>query len=332
VDALEQLEQEGIVAPEDGAAVLDEVVSWYRRFIVFSHPDAAAALALWTMGTHGIEAAHCTPYPIVQAPANESGKTRVLEVAQPLVAHSWLVTVPSEAVMYRKIDKDCPTVLLDEYEAVFDKSRDNEGLRAVFNVGYRRGAKVPRCHGPGMEVREFSVFCPKMLAGVGRLPKSIEIPIELKRKRRDETVERFRDGDPTLQAEGERLHNLLATWAAEHLDELKAARPSLPKELTDRQQDAWESMLGIADAAGGHWPDTARRVAVSLYEGSDVVRNDGELLLEHIRDALDGRAALSTKDLLEALVEFDEGPWAEQWGRDVGEGRSRARHLGSPSY
>jgi hypothetical protein len=327
MDALAQLEQEGIVAAEDGAAVLDEVVGWYRRFIVFSHSGAPSALALWATHGHAFEAAQCTPYPVITAPANESGKTRVEDVSRPIVARPWgPITEPSEAVLYRKIDKDCPTVLFDEYDAVFNKDREREGLRAIFNHGFRRGATVPRCHGQNMEVRDFSVFCPKMLAGVGRLPKSIEtrkIPIELKRKRRDERVQRFREADPNLITEGQRLHNMLHAWAGEHLEELKAARPTLPDELTDRQQDVWEPLFAIADAAGGHWPETARQVAVSLYRDAEDAHSDGELLLEHSRDAFNSHDALSTKDLLGALIKRDDGPWAGLWARDVEDKRTR---------
>ena len=40
--------------------------------------------------------------------------------------------------------------------------------------------------------------------------------------------------------------------------------PIMPDGITDRNADIWESLLSIADAAGGSWPERARVSAVTL--------------------------------------------------------------------
>jgi hypothetical protein len=66
-----------------------------------------------------------------------SGKTRLLDVLELLVANPWRVITPSEAVVFRKIDADSPTLLLDEVDAIFSPKANGttEGLRALLNAG-----------------------------------------------------------------------------------------------------------------------------------------------------------------------------------------------------
>jgi hypothetical protein len=56
------------------------------------------------------------------------------------------------------------------------------------------------------------------------------------------------------------------------------------------------------------------------------------LALRHVSEAFEtaGADRLATTAILEALVDRDDGPWAEWWGRDVAEGRTKApaRRLG----
>src|SRR5205823_998737 len=81
----------------------------------------------------------------VTSPEKRSGKSRLFEVLEILVANPWKVITPTEAVIFRKIDKDRPTLLLDETDAIFGKrnGENYEGLRALLNAGNRRGR-----HGP----------------------------------------------------------------------------------------------------------------------------------------------------------------------------------------
>ena len=102
--------------------------------------------------------------------------------------------------MFRKLEQDRPTLLLDEVDALFGTKRSAEsyeGLRAILNAGNRRGTTVPRMVGEGksMRVQDFATFGPKVLMGIGELPATIadrSIPIRLERRARSEPVTRFR--------------------------------------------------------------------------------------------------------------------------------------------
>ncbi len=316
-----------------GAAVLDQVAEFVRRFVVLTEYQARA-VALWAAHTHAVDAAEATPFLAITSPEKRSGKTRLLEVLDLLVARPWRATLPSEAVLFRKISEETPTLLLDETDAVFkNRGEAYEGVRALLNAGNRRGVMVTRCLGDDHELQEFSVFCPRALAGIGELPDTVadrSIPVRLQRRAAHERVEHFRFR--AASAEAAPIREAMEAWATAHLDELRAARPEIPAALNDRAADGWEPLLAIADQAGGDWPSRAREAAVALH-GDLVTTTEtvGVQLLAAIRAALDGRDRISTEELVRALAEAEDLPLPGWWGRAIKDGdlRSAGRWLSS---
>jgi len=233
----------------------------------------------------------------------------------------------SEAVMFRKIATAGTTVLLDEVDAIFrDRDDSTEGVRAVLNAGNRRGAVVARCVGKGHELRDFSVFCPKVLAGIGTLPDTVadrSIPIRLQRRTAAERVARLRLR--VLATEAKPVQQRLATWAAGAVLVLRDAEPEVPDVLTDRAAEAWEPLVAIADVAGGTWPKRARESALALHGVADVESTGVALLAalaESFTDPETGttRDRLLTRELLELLVARDGEPWGSWWGQALAKG------------
>jgi hypothetical protein len=306
----------------EGEQLLDSLVSFLRRYVVMSEPQAIA-VALWVAHTHALDAAEQSPLLAITSAEKQSGKTRLLDVLELLVAKPWRVITPSEAVVFRKIDADTPTLLLDEVDAIFGpKANSNvEGLRALLNAGNRPGTMVPRCVGPSQELKSFEVFCPKALAGIRDLPDTVAdraIPIRLKRRAPGEPVHRFRRRD--ADDAGHPLCESVRSWSEYHLPALTEMRPSLPDELSDRAQDAWEPLLAIADEIGGEWPNRARSTAVAL---SGVEAHDDESagvrLLSDIRTifAAKGDDRISSANLAAELHELEESPWSEWYGKPI---------------
>jgi hypothetical protein len=91
------------------------------------------------------------------------------------VPSPWLMELPSEAVLYRNIHFNTPTVLWDEIDTVFSpKTADKyEAQREVVNGGNRRGVTVPRIVGVN-DIAHFNVYSAKALAGFGTLPARTE--------------------------------------------------------------------------------------------------------------------------------------------------------------
>jgi hypothetical protein len=314
--------------------LLESICSFVRRFVVL--PDAASevATALFVLHTWAIDAAFATPYLLVVSPEKGAGKSRLLEVLGLLVRRPWRTASTTEAALFRKIEQDSPTLLLDEIDAVFASNTDRtEPLRAVLNAGNRRGGSATRVVGQGttMAVRDFGVFCPKVLAGIdtGRLPDTIRdraIVLHMKRRHGGERVERWRER--FMDGEAQPLVSALEGWATAATNALEVSDPVLPEVLSDRAADAWEPLLAIADHAGGEWSAKARAAAIELSGTSDGDEtSSGTLLLGAARRVMAGREVIATADLLTAINADEElpfGGWRESKGLDA---RTLARML-----
>jgi hypothetical protein len=303
----------------DGAGLLDKVAGFIRRFVSLSEAQVVA-VALWAVHTHTFSTAECTPYLAITSAEKESGKTRLLEVLKNLALNPWLTGRVTAAVLVRKIDRDTPTLLLDEGDTAFGSEKEYaEALRGVLNTGYRRDGKASCCVGQGANItfRDFSTFCPKAIAGIGELPDTVasrSVPIRLKRAKRSEGVERFRRDKET---EASNLREQVAAWSGSLIDRLRGARPELPDALTDRQQDVVEPLLAIADAAGGDWPRSARRSFVELCAQAHADNQSiGEQLLADIKQIFEmcDVDRISSSDLAAELAGIDTSPWGE-WGK-----------------
>jgi hypothetical protein len=131
------------------AVLLDDIASFLRSFVVLSDYQLQA-ISLWVAHTHSISSALTTPYLNIYSAEKRSGKTRLLEVLEVLVARPWFTGRLTSAVLARKVDAECPTLLLDESDAAFKGEKEySETLRGILNTGYRRGGKSSVCVGKG---------------------------------------------------------------------------------------------------------------------------------------------------------------------------------------
>lgn len=306
--------------PVEGAVLLADIEAAIRRFVVMHRREHYTAATLWAVFAHAHDAFRFSPILVATSPEKGSGKTRLLEVLSELTPHPWLTTSPSDAVVFRTIDKMTPTFLLDEGDNVVWKERKE--LLSIFNAGYqRRTATVPRCVGEGanLDVKDFSTWCPKALSCLKvPLPDttvSRSIVLRFKKKTRDEPIEKLRER--TAVAVFTPLRRKAARWAADNIEALRAAEPVAPEDLSDRSEDAWEPLLAIADLAGGEWSDLARAAARFLGGAtSDDAESAGVMLLADLRDLFIRRHTdrLSSRDVLDELTSRDDRPWSE-WSK-----------------
>ena len=219
----------------DGSTILDKILVFIRRFVSLAESQAGV-VTLWVVHTRVFASADATPYLAITSAEKQSGKTRLLEVLETLVANPWFTGRVTAAVLIRKIDAEHPTLLLDESDAGFGSDKEfAEALRGVLNTGHRSGGKSSCCVGQGANVsfRDFSTFCPKAIAGIGKLPDTVAdraIPIRLKRTAPGEGVERFRRRD--VDAEATSLGEQAEIWCQSIAEKLPGVRPDLPEKLT----------------------------------------------------------------------------------------------------
>ena len=313
---IEEQEAASATATVDAPDLMKAVYKYVRRFVYLSEQQAVV-VALWVFHTYAIESADTTPYLAITSAEKQCGKTRLLEVLSTIVANPWLTGRVTAAVLVRKVDFEKPTLLLDESDAAFGGAKEYSGaLRGLLNTGYRRSGKSSLCVGKSAEMtyKDFSTFCPKCIAEIGKLPDTVadrSVPIRLKRAAPGELTERFRERNVRKEAAG--LRERLRAWSAATTSVLTDARPLLPEELSDRQQDCVEPLLAIAEALGQGWGEIGRAAVKSLCceraESNSILIN----LLSDIRTIFESRdgGKITSTELASALAAIETSPWGE---------------------
>jgi hypothetical protein len=324
--------------PLAGDSILQEIFRALTSYVVFPSRDHAVAVTLYAATTHAAGSLQVAPRLRVKSPVMRCGKSRLLEVLEPLVRSPLATANISAAALVRSVNPNGGTTLIfDEMDTVFGKTAAGdekaEILRGVFNAGFNRGKPYIRYNAMSCGIEEFPTFAMAILAGIGNLPDTIEdrsVIIALQRKTSADKVARFR-----LRRDVPALRELGAqagAWVATVADAIGTAEPPAmaagpwtasldyrwvgdrwPDGLSDRAQDLWEPLVAVADAAGGQWPALARHVAVVLAgeaADADADSSRSTRLLADLRDVFGTDDALWTTEITGKLGGLETSPWA----------------------
>src|SRR6266487_562289 len=306
--------------PEDGAALLDEVCDAIARYVILPSAAETTAAALWAACTHAQPAWEFASRLVIKAPLKQCGKSRLLNVMEALSYNAVATINISPAALVHEIGDDPPSLFLDEADVTFrrrggETSETAELLRGILNGGAERGKPYIRRNHAARCNERVSTFCMVAAAGIGDwAPDTLEdraIIVSMRRRGPGESVAPLRRRDlPALHQLRERLHQ----WARAHLDELRAAVPEMP--VQDRDADVWEPLVALADAAGGHWPETARAACIRLtsHTSAEAEATARERILEDVREVFGDDGQLYTSTILERLHALEEAPWCDWYG------------------
>ena len=296
--------------PVDGAELLDALVAVLCRYLAMAD-GAAEAVALWAVHTHALDATTISPRLAITSPEKRCGKSTLISVLQQLVRKPLSASNITAAALFRTIEKAEPTLLIDEADTFL---KGNDELRGILNSGHNKfSAHVIRTTGDDHEPRMFTTWAPIAIAMIGRLPGTLEdrsLAIQMRRKRPDESVERFRLDQANL------FHDLAgkcARFVSDNCLGLKNTDPDIPRGLHDRAADNWRPLFAIADTAGGEWPELARRIAIRLSAADEDANSASTELLTDIQKLFEdlGTDCLISSEICEYLVKMEDRPWPE---------------------
>lgn len=274
----------------DNGDIIIRLTDFLNRFIAFPEPEQATICALWILHTYAFDAAYATPYLYVNSAEPQCGKTRVVEILSLLARNSIKADSVTASTIFRYIEDNRPTILIDEADAIFTGSA-NEVLRGVLNSGYKHNGFVLRTL-PGKgedDVVKFPTFCPKLLAGIdnGQMPATIAdrcITITLKRKRKDQEVERYLPRRVEPQAEA--LKAEVLAWVLDNMDGIISWEPPIVDEISDRAFEISEPLLQIAMQAGPAYASAARDAIVKIMTTKTTPLTPSQKVLATARDIL----------------------------------------------
>jgi uncharacterized protein DUF3631 len=308
----------GIEAEGDGAALLDELRAAIGKYVVLPGDEALTAVTLWVAATHIQTALQHAPRLAVMSPTKGCGKSRVLDVLHETVHQPMMTVNTSPAVIFRVIGKNPRTLLVDEADTIFGHkaSGDSEILRGLLNAGHQRNRPAWRISGPEHKPTPYPTFAMAAIAGIGELPDTItdrSVVLRMQKRKPGEKVAPFRSryAAPELNA----LRDRLAAWLGPLREKVARMVPKMPVE--DRAADTWEPLVIVADLAGGHWPASARAACLAMTRHEVVQDQQSSLKTRLLRDIHrifereNNPEVLATQDLVAALIQDAEAPWAE---------------------
>ena len=269
---------------------------------------------LWIMMTYFSDEATIMPMAMITAPESGCGKSVALQVFAELVNKPEICSNISPSAIYRVIELEKPTLLLDEADTYM---KNNEDIRGILNSGHtRKNAYIIRCENDKNSIKPviFSTWCPKVIAGI-RLDSfnntltSRSIIFRLRRKHINEKTESIRHVDDNIFIE---LRRKILRFANDNKNEFQKLKPILPKS-SNRDADNFEPLLAIAEIID---KEIYIKACDAAHEMINTTDDDSEpiKLLKDIKQIITDNSYmdfLPTNFIIKKLIEFEESPWKE---------------------
>ena len=297
---------------------LTETENLLRRLLVLKLEEHYWALTLWVAFCYSIPEFDFAPRLCFWSPEKRCGKSLALEVVSHLLPNTLATSSISSASLFRILDRDeTKVIFIDESDTVFGRNGDKEKaetLRQLLNASFKRGQVVIRCEPPKYEPKEFVIFAPVALAGIGTtaIPETVAdraLMIEMRRMLPNERILEFESDE--VEKYFAPIREKLESFARESESRYRGLRPELPREeLNPRARDLWKPLYKVAECAGEEWEQKARLASVALSAGeSDPEEASLSLrLLSDTREVFQ-EDKLATRELIDRLRELEESPW-----------------------
>jgi hypothetical protein len=241
-------------APVNPAELIKNLEKFFEERLHLPQ-GAALVLAHFVLNTRTFELFDTTPYICLESAVPRCGKSTTGTLIRILSHKGVTVTSVNEAI-FRLIDKEHPTLCLDESEMLAGNSERAEAVRSILNEGYKGGGQVPRCVGEEHEVRFFGVFCPKTIASIGGLKGALlDRCIVLHMERVPKGTKRKSTRLKSLMRDSQELIAQMNAYAVQYTRQLAQLYLDEPDEgywpsITDREAELWGPLLMHAKLAG----------------------------------------------------------------------------------
>jgi hypothetical protein len=298
--------------PVDAEQLLNDVmIRINKEAIIQNHQTLVAGLEVMLTWVHA--RMEFSPIFYVTAPDRECGKSSLLEVMAKMVRRPVKTSNVSSAAIFRLSELYHPTFLMDEAQ---DQLK-NEDFCLVIKSGHTPGDVAIRCDPNTNNPVIFDVFCPKLLAGIGRANGQImsrSIIIEMER-RDGETDRSIKIGDPELVD----LRRKLARWAQDCGD---LSGIHFPKQtgIKLRNRDNWQVFYRVASAVSS---TVARQLLETIPLFIDEEQDFATYLLASLRklyheqDQLRSAGFMGSEVIVEELNQDKEAPWYARDGKGL---------------
>lgn len=285
--------------------------------------STALVVAAWVLASYRINLFDRFPLLAITSPEMGCGKTRLLELLYLVTPRAYQLTNVSPAALFRIIEKERPTLLIDEASAIGQsgKSRVSELSALIYdllNASISKNAKSLRCvvvKKKDYDTKAFSLYCPKVVAKIGAIDSVLAdkcLPVQLQRTKRK--LRRFisREVDPR----GAEIAKAIEDWARENEGAISLVYGYVePFDIrNDRTAELLIPLQSVLSVLGGiEALEMLEEYAKDLEkkQKEQETQSDGVRLLFALREIFEGQNEewINTHQLIDYLKEREEEPW-----------------------
>jgi hypothetical protein len=250
----------------DGKNLLNRIGRLFVDHVVFRDKRISLLLAVWVVGSYLYKVFRYFGYVWLNSPVKRCGKTLLLEILSLVCFNSTSPLInPSEASVFREVDSNDATLIIDEVESLSGNDKDQKSeLISLINSGFQKGSQASRVETRNKEfiVTYYNSYSPKVLAGIKGIVDTIEdraFKIPMARKKKFEVIKRF--NLRALDSHIKKIREDCFIWALRYASDVSEFYDSMPEfpgtqSLDDRLKDIAEPLLSIASVIGAQGEET----------------------------------------------------------------------------
>lgn len=240
------IEEEYVVV--DAGELYNKIRKVYTDHIVLENSCNYDYMALFDICSYFVPVFDVAPQVHIQG-FKMCGKTKLMTASSLMSFNGTLMTSFTMATVFRYVDEACPTLYIDEADKLMQSKRDGiEELVAMFNAGYKKGSRVPRCDKQN-NVQWYDVFGPKVYGSINTIPNDFASRchkiVMIKAFGSSERAEKaLKDNNPIFQEIRDNMYGFaLQNWL-----EIKEMYEELENKtkLKHREWEIWKPILVMA--------------------------------------------------------------------------------------
>lgn len=177
-----------------------------------------------------------------------TGKSTIMKIMSKLCFNPMFCSNVNPANIFRQIDNDGSTIILDEFEKMYGDEKQE--IIKILNQGFNIDGVVPRCVGQNNQIKKFRSFSPKIMGGISNIDDVLfERVIKYTTQRiKNVSLTKFREDEKTkkdLNKIVEDLYIFGLIYAPQIKDIYDKSEVSF-KGYSLREDDLWNPLLCIA--------------------------------------------------------------------------------------
>lgn len=226
--------------------LFNRIKKFLQQFIIVSE-EFYYVLVSYVMMTYVYILFQVIPYLWINGEKG-TGKSTIMKLLNKLCFNSLFCSNINPANIFRQIDNNGSTIILDEFERMYGEEKQD--IIKLLNQGFNKDGIVPRCVGQNNQMKKFRSFSPKIMGGISNIDdvlyeRCIKYTTE---KVKNVKVTKFKDNEQDKKEIKEITENLYLFGFnyAKQIKNIYEKEENFFKGNTLREEDLWIPILCIA--------------------------------------------------------------------------------------